>query len=188
MRRCPTLGTKQTLARRQAALKYLIRQPEPVNVSWVYAESGCNLADLQELEERGLIRLFESEIFRDPLERPGSHTQAGTYPGRQEITLTPEQEAALQEILSAMASVETQPSFLLQGVTGSGKTEIYLRAAEEAIRRSRQAIILVPEIALTPQTVRRFVSRFPGTGGHLSIRSFPRASAMIRGGGRARAT
>ena len=65
----PNLGTKQTLARRQAALQYLIRQSEPVNVSWVYAESGCNLADLQELEERGLIRLFESEIFRDPLEK-----------------------------------------------------------------------------------------------------------------------
>ena len=161
----PNLGTKQTLARRQAALQYLIRQPEPVNVSWVYAESGCNLADLQELEERGLIRLFESEIFRDPLERPGRHTPAGAYPGKQEITLTPEQDAALQEILSAMTSAETHPSFLLQGVTGSGKTEIYLRAAEEAIRRGRQAIILVPEIALTPQTVRRFVSRFPGQVG-----------------------
>ena len=168
----PNLGTKQTLARRQAALQYLIRQPEPVNVSWVYAESGCNLADLQELEERGLIRLFESEIFRDPLERPGRHTQAGAYPGKQEIDLTPEQDAALQEILSAMASAETHPSFLLQGVTGSGKTEIYLRAAEEAIRRGRQAIILVPEIALTPQTVRRFVSRFPGTGGHCPFKAF----------------
>jgi primosomal protein N' (replication factor Y) (superfamily II helicase) len=161
----PKLGTKQTLARRQAALHYLIRQPEPVNVSWIYAESGCTLADLQELEERGLIRLFESEIFRDPLERQGRHTQVETYPGKQEIELTPEQDLALQEIIGAMASADTQPSFLLQGVTGSGKTEIYLRAVEEAIRRGRQAIVLVPEIALTPQTVRRFVSRFPGQVG-----------------------
>lgn len=161
----PKLGTKQTLARRQAALQYLIRQPEPVNVSWVYAESGCTLADLQELEERGLIRLFESEIFRDPLERTGRRQQADAYPGKQELELTPEQNSALQEILSAMTTPDIHPSFLLQGVTGSGKTEIYLRAAEEAIRRGRQAIVLVPEIALTPQTVRRFVSRFPGQVG-----------------------
>ena len=64
-----------------------------------------------------------------------------------------------------MTTPDIHPSFLLQGVTGSGKTEIYLRAAEEAIRRGRQAIVLVPEIALTPQTVRRFVSRFPGQVG-----------------------
>jgi primosomal protein N' (replication factor Y) (superfamily II helicase) len=161
----PNLGTKQTLARRQVALQHLIRQPEPVNVSWVYAESGCNLADLQELEERGLIRLFESEIFRDPLEKAGRHTQGDAYPQKQDIELTPEQDLALQEILGAMASLDTHPSYLIQGVTGSGKTEIYLRAAEEAIRRGRQAIVLVPEIALTPQTVRRFVSRFPGQVG-----------------------
>ena len=159
----PSLGTKQTLARRQAALQFLIRQPEPVNVSWVYAESGCNLADLQELEERGLIRLFESEIFRDPLEKAGR--QVDTYPKKQELELTPEQNLALQELLRALSFPSAQPPFLLQGVTGSGKTEIYLRAAEEAIKRGRQAIVLVPEIALTPQTVRRFVSRFPGQVG-----------------------
>ena len=157
------LGTKQTLARRQAALHFLIRQPEPVNVSWVYAESGCNLADLQVLEERGLIRLFESEIFRDPLEGVGR--QVDRYPGKQEIELTTEQKAALEKILEAISSSDARQPFLLQGVTGSGKTEIYLRAAEEVIRLGRQAIVLVPEIALTPQTVRRFLSRFPGQVG-----------------------
>ncbi len=158
-----TLGTRQTLSRRQAALRFLVRQPEPINVSWVYAQSGCNLADLQELEERGLIRLFESEIFRDPLERAGK--QGDTYPAKEALELTSEQHSALQHILNALSSPEVQPSFLLQGVTGSGKTEIYLRAAEEVIKLGRQAIILVPEIALTPQTVRRFLSRFPGQVG-----------------------
>jgi primosomal protein N' (replication factor Y) (superfamily II helicase) len=79
-----TLGTRQTLSRRQAALRFLVQQPEPINVSWVYAQSGCNLADLQELEERGLIRLFESEIFRDPLEKAGQagrHIPGETGPG-----------------------------------------------------------------------------------------------------------
>jgi primosomal protein N' (replication factor Y) len=159
------IGTKQTLARRQSALRFLMHQPEPVNVSWIYAESGCNLADLHELEERGLIRLFESEIFRDPLERAGKRTQADAYPGKQELALTPEQNSALTEIVSSSTSPETHQPFLLHGVTGSGKTEIYLRAAEDVIKRGKQAIVLVPEIALTPQTVRRFLSRFPGQVG-----------------------
>ena len=159
----PNLGTKQTLARRQAALRFLIRQPEAINISWVYAESGCNLADLHELEERGLIRLFESEIFRDPLEKTSRH--ADTYTSKQMVELTPEQAFALKQIVQVISSSDTRRPFLLQGVTGSGKTEIYLRTAEEIIKRGKQAIILVPEIALTPQTVRRFLARFPGQVG-----------------------
>jgi primosomal protein N' (replication factor Y) len=158
-----SLGMKQTLARRQSALRFLIQQPEPVNLSWVYAESGCNLADLETLEERGLIRLFENEIFRDPLERAGRQVYKET--GKQVVDLTSEQDFALNRIIRTIASPDTQPAFLLQGVTGSGKTEIYLRAAEEVIKRGRQALILVPEIALTPQAVHRFVSRFPGQVG-----------------------
>ncbi len=158
-----SLGTKQTLARRQSALRFFIQQPEAINVSWVYAESGCNLNDLQELEERGLIRLFESEIFRDPLERAGKGADWET--GKQVTELTPEQDFALKEINKAIASPDARRPFLLQGVTGSGKTEIYIRAAEEVVKRGRQAIVLVPEIALTPQTVRRFLVRFPGQVG-----------------------
>lgn len=156
-----TLGTKQTLARRQSALRFLIRQPEAVNVSWVYAESGCNLSDLEALEERGLIRLFESEIFRDPLEKTSTQVE---NTGKQAIELTPEQDFALKKITEAIRGAQSE-TFLLQGVTGSGKTEIYLRAAEEAVKRGRQALIIVPEIALTPQTVRRFLRRFPGQVG-----------------------
>lgn len=159
----PNLGTKQTLARRQSALRFLIQQLEPVSVSWIYAASGCNLADLYELEERGLIRLFESEIFRDPLE--GTSTDVNTYTGKQVVELTGEQKLALDEILDAISSPDLHRPFLLQGVTGSGKTEIYLRATEEVIKRGKRAIILVPEIALTPQTVRRFLVRFPGQVG-----------------------
>ncbi|RIK28914.1 MAG: primosomal protein N' [Anaerolineae bacterium] len=161
----PNLGMKQTLARRQSALRFLIQQPEAVNVSWVYAESGCNFADLQELEERGLIRLFESEIFRDPLEKTGKQVNKETT--KQVIELTPEQNFALNKITSAIRDTQyaVRSPFLLQGVTGSGKTEIYIRAAEEIIQRGKQAIILVPEIALTPQMVRRFLARFPGQVG-----------------------
>ena len=155
-------STKQTVARRQAALRFLIQQPDAINLSWVYAETGCNLSDLQELEERGLIRLFENEIFRDPL---GKLDHRGKENATQ-IILTIEQESALTQINNALSSHPTANlQYLLYGVTGSGKTEIYLRAAEEAIQSGRQVIILVPEIALTPQTVRRFLSRFPGQVG-----------------------
>ncbi len=72
----PDLGkTEATRARRQSALRLLMREPEAVNVAWVYAESGCNLADLQELDERGLIVLRETEIWRDPLEKIESREQ-----------------------------------------------------------------------------------------------------------------
>jgi len=186
----PELGkTAETLKRRQAALRFLIREPEAVNVSWVYAESGCNLSDLQELDERGLIVLRETEIWRDPLQR----IESGELENRGLESslppeLTPDQQKACEQILQAFNSSTLSPfdaaqgkpssfifhpssfvphpsSFLLHGVTGSGKTEIYLRATAEAIRRGKQAIILVPEISLTPQTVRRFLARFPGQVG-----------------------
>ena len=162
----PSLGAKQTLARRQAALRFLVRAVDAVNVSWVYAESGCNLADLEILEERGLIRLFESEIFRDPLERVEKRTENRGLESS-EVTLTQEQEAALEEITAALTALRSPLSnnFLLHGVTGSGKTEIYIRAAQETIKREKQVIVLVPEIALTPQIVRRFLARFPGQVG-----------------------
>ncbi len=155
--------TESTRSRREKALRFLIRTKDAVNVSWVYAESGCNLADLQELEERGLIRLFESEIFRDPLGR----VEIGELENGA-VELTQEQQAAWGEIQKGFREISrgkpVQP-FLLDGVTGSGKTEIYIRAAQEAIRRGKHALVLVPEIALTPQTVRRFLSRFPGQVG-----------------------
>ena len=167
----PELGkTPATLLRRGAALRFLVKEPGDVNVAWVYAESGCNLADLQDLAERELIVLRETEIWRDPLQKvsvPDSGAVEGTA---RELVLTSDQTHALKQILEAFKtpSLGSQPNhlpFLLHGVTGSGKTEIYIRAAQECIRHGRQAIILVPEIALTPQTVRRFLARFPGQVG-----------------------
>lgn len=152
-------ATAATRQRRAQALQFLMDEPDAVAVNWVYAHSGCNLPDLQELAERELIRLWETEIFRDPL--AGKHERGKA---ESEFALTPDQNTAADEILADF-SANSPSVFLLHGVTGSGKTEIYLRATAEAIRRGRQAIILVPEIALTPQTVRRFLARFPGRVG-----------------------
>ncbi len=151
----------QALERRQAMLRFLMREPGPVNVSWVYAESGGNLSDLRKLADQGLVTLGESEVWRDPLE--------GMDPTPTEPPpLTRDQETVWVEIRSALqdsaAGKEAAP-FLLHGVTGSGKTEIYLHAVAHVLQRGGQAIVLVPEISLTPQTVRRFLSRFPGQVG-----------------------
>lgn len=158
-----TLGRGEAGERRLKILRTLAAEKVPVAVPWVYAASGGNLSDLQRLAELDLIQLGETEIWRDPLENviplPAEPPE-----------LTAEQSAALAEVLSGLeqaASGKTPLPYLLHGVTGSGKTEIYLRAAAECLRLGKQAVILVPEIALTPQTVRRFLARFPGQVGLL---------------------
>jgi primosomal protein N' (replication factor Y) len=154
--------TAGTLSRRQAALRFLMVEKADVNVAWVYAQSGCQLSDLQELAERELIVLRETEIWRDPLE----HVESGDVKLITPPDLTSYQQAAWEQILQAFRSFPSIPSpFLLHGVTGSGKTEVYIRAAQECINRAKEAIILVPEIAITPQMVRRFLARFPGQVG-----------------------
>ena len=83
--------------------------------------------------------------------------------GPGELTLTPMQSDALARIIESLDNPAEPPRpFLLHGVTGSGKTEVYLRAMEHIVARGQQAIFLVPEIALTPQTVQRVNARFPG--------------------------
>jgi primosomal protein N' (replication factor Y) (superfamily II helicase) len=159
----PNLGRTGTdaLARRQAMLRCLLREPGPVEVTWVYAESGGNLADLRRLEELDLVALGKSEVWRDPLEG------VDFLPTNPPVLTHDQKEclAAILEGLNAAQAGEKVAPFLLHGVTGSGKTEIYLHAVEHALQAGKQAIILVPEIALTPQTVRRFLSRFPGKVG-----------------------
>ena len=101
----PDLGkTAATLARRQSALRLLMRDPDAVNVAWVYAESGCNLADLQELDERGLIVLHETEIWRDPLGKI-ENSEQGNGEQHFPLELTPDQQRAWDAIQAAFQSL-----------------------------------------------------------------------------------
>jgi primosomal protein N' (replication factor Y) len=111
-----------------------------------------DLGALRRLEARGLVRIEPRVVRRAPLHVPVG--AAGPPPA-----LTAAQAAALE----AIANAEPGEGLLLHGVTGSGKTEVYLQAAAAALERGRGVIVLVPEIALTPQIVARFVARFGDT-------------------------
>ncbi len=130
---------------------------EALDVSWVYAQTDSAAPDLKKLEAAGLIRLGERGEWRDST---AGWTFAPVLPPR----LTPEQATAWQVIQAAQndSDPEGARAFLLHGVTGSGKTEIYLRAIAHALERGQSALFLVPEIALTPQTARRVAARFAG--------------------------
>lgn len=149
----------------RAVLDFLESEGGPVDVSWVYAHTGCSRYHLDRLAERGLVTFDVEEVWRDPLE-------GKVFLPSEPLPLTPDQQAAWEVIRPALRAcnlstpalgqtVRPGQAFLLHGVTGSGKTELYLRAVGEVLSQNRQAIVLVPEISLTPQTVARFAARFP---------------------------
>ncbi len=149
----PDLGRAAAGERRAALLRALAEKGKPVEVSWAYAATGANSGDLKRLEKLGYIRTVEREVWRDPL--------AGrTFIPDEPPALTHDQAAAWETIRAALDSAAPLP-ILLHGVTGSGKTELYLRGVAHVLAQGRRAIVLVPEIALTPQTVNRFAARFP---------------------------
>jgi primosomal protein N' (replication factor Y) len=147
-------GRLQNRAVKQARLlDYLAQHNEPV--PWAEARQNvkCEKAVADALVKKGLASWQQVKVTREPI------SYADITPS-QPLTPTAAQSSALGAIKSALAEGKAQ-TFLLQGVTGSGKTEVYLQALAEAIGRGKRGIVLVPEIALTPQTIERFASRFP---------------------------
>ncbi|MCA1788834.1 MAG: primosomal protein N' [Thioalkalivibrio sp.] len=104
------------------------------------------------LEEKGLLEMVDEEEIRDPF-------AAQPPPVPQNLVPTPAQRAALDRLVAACDEGEAAP-FLLQGITGSGKTLVYIELLREVLGRGKSAIVLVPEISLTPQTVSRFRAHF----------------------------
>ncbi len=142
----------------KAVLHLLEQEGKPLEVSIVHAETGATTAHLRTLARRGLIAFSEEIVIRDPLADQ-------LFTPEKPPALTPGQAAVWREVAAQLHADAPPPPILLLGVTGSGKTEIYLRATAEVLAQGRQALILVPEISLTPQTVRRFAVRFTGQVG-----------------------
>ncbi len=111
-----------------------------------------NSAPIKALEKKGLIQIFDREIKRDVLDFSYVKSTKPFIP-------TDEQKEAIDFLKNKLYEKEKKP-VLIYGVTGSGKTEIYLQIINEVLKNGKQAIVLVPEISLTPQTVNRFISRF----------------------------
>ncbi|SFG02463.1 primosomal protein N' [Sporolactobacillus nakayamae] len=140
--------------RQKEALQFFIKQSDLSSFhSPIHAlvKDGLSRDAITKLVDKGLLHLDQMEQFRDPYKHPVEQTKP--------LNLTDEQAKALAPILQSMNENEHRV-FLCHGVTGSGKTEIYLQSIQRVLEHKRQAIVLVPEISLTPQMVLRFKGRF----------------------------
>ncbi|SEH71899.1 replication restart DNA helicase PriA [Halobacillus karajensis] len=133
-------------------IEYFLEYPETIEKKRLLEELSTTSASLKPLVNQGILREFKKEVFRDPY---GDREFERTEP----FPLTNEQETAIEPILQNIED-QTHDVFLLHGVTGSGKTEVYLQSIQQVIDKGEEAIMLVPEIALTPQMVERFKGRF----------------------------
>jgi len=144
-------------APRQAELLEAIAQLEgAMRAADLLRHTSLDNQTLRALVRRGLAELHEEAALRDP------HADE-QFIATSNLVLNDEQSLALKGITQALDSPENARPILLHGVTGSGKTEIYLQAIRAALERGRSAIVLVPEISLTPQTVEGFKGRFAET-------------------------
>ena len=138
--------------KQEKALAYLAQAGGPVDVRQFLSRTGLSKSPLDTLAKKGLVKFSRRADYLDPfadnpVERDTPHE------------LTSQQQLCVDHLVFAQQHTPGQ-GFLLFGVTGSGKTEVYLRALEECVKQKRGAIVLVPEISLTPQTVARFRARF----------------------------
>ena len=153
VRALPASGELPKLPKRQQEVWNIVEERRELPLAELLDLTKTTAATVRKLEDRGLVSITSEVSERDPYARE-------TILPTQNIVLNPAQAQALGEITKAMDLENSSRTFLLHGVTGSGKTEIYLQALEHALEQGKGAIVLVPEISLTPQTVERFKARF----------------------------
>jgi len=139
-------------------LHHIADSPHTMTITQAMRETNSTRHYINKLLDDGLLELQEEQVWRDSL------TDRDFIP-KIAPKLTPDQQAVWDVVCTAIKAGQwdtpKESRFLIHGVTGSGKTEIYLRAIEQTLAQGRQAIFLVPEIALTSQTIRRVAERFP---------------------------
>lgn len=138
--------------KQQEVMRQLLLAQEGLSLEQLEKLANCSAAPIAALRRTGLIEARQERFF-DGAENSGS------LPAATPLALSVDQRQALRLILDALESSHSQ-TVLLHGITGSGKTEVYMQAIHEVISYGKQAIVLVPEISLTPQTHQRFMNRF----------------------------
>ncbi|WP_417650362.1 primosomal protein N' [Enterococcus faecalis] len=153
------LGLRKGAKKKEQLLYYLQRLgTEKVTAVKEMKELGFSTALLNEAAKNGWLTFIEKEAYRDPFANQ-------TFEKTTALSLNAEQQVAVETILQSVQEQQSQ-TYLLEGITGSGKTEIYLQVIAEVLNQGKTAIMLVPEISLTPQMVQRFKSRF---GEHVAV-------------------
>ena len=153
------LGLRKGAKKKEQLLYYLQRLgTEKVTAVKEMKELGFSTALLNEAAKNGWLTFIEKEAYRDPFANQ-------TFEKTTALSLNAEQQVAVETILQSVQEQQSQ-TYLLEGITGSGKTEVYLQVIAEVLNQVKTAIMLVPEISLTPQMVQRFKSRF---GEHVAV-------------------
>jgi primosomal protein N' (replication factor Y) len=147
----------------KAALDKLKKENRPLEIIQLARLAKCTAGVVSGLVKKGLVRKFSERIENADSANP-DHEVGGEDTKAPELALNVDQHRVWETIRPAIASGGYH-AFLLHGVTGSGKTEIYLRAIEEVVKQGKEVIVLVPEISLTPQTL----ARFKGRCGNLAV-------------------
>jgi primosomal protein N' (replication factor Y) (superfamily II helicase) len=150
--RAPIEGAQALTEQQQRVINELFFAPEPVALASLLESANVSASVVRTLEKRKMVEVFTREVRRNPLAHLNGHSEGS-------LTLTPKQQGALDAIATELEK-RHYAAFLLHGVTGSGKTEVYMRAMRAAVEQGRTALMLVPEISLTPMFARRLRAHF----------------------------